>query len=234
MTLFAKVSVLAAIACMTSLMCGCTSSRLVDIWHDSSFQAQPLRKMLVVAVMKDATKRRIWEDAFCGELMKHGVAVTTSYNLFHDAPPDTNQVLVTVEANRFDGMLVILSLPSDTNSRRVEGYTTIEQDYGVNSPAHREVRYVYKDSSAVKNVRYISYWQRYRTYYREIEHPGYTDTQTTDIRAIDVTTTGKDGRLIWSATSRTSDPGSVADVQRGIVNLVISELTRRQIINDKK
>jgi len=234
MALFAKASVVAVIACMTSLMSGCTSSTLVDVWHDSSFQTRPLRNMMVVAVMKDATKRRIWEDAFRGELMKHGVAVTTSYTLFHDAPPDTNQVLVTVEANRFDGILVILSLPSDTNSRHVEGYTTIEQDYGANPPTHRKVRYVYKDSSAVENVRYISYWRRYRTYYREIEHPGYTDTQTTDIRAIDVTTTGKDGRLIWSATSRTPGPGSVTDVQRGIAGLVISELTRRRIIDVEK
>jgi hypothetical protein len=167
--------------------------------------------MLVISVRKDATKRRIWEDAFAGELAKHGVAVTSSYSLFPDAPPDTNQVVAAVQANGFDGILVILRLPKETNTYYIQGYTSTEQ-YGRFSP----------------------YWHRYWTYYREIEHPGYMDTQTVDIRAIDVTTTGNGGRLIWSATTRTPDPGSVTDVQQGIAGLVVSELAQRIIISPKK
>jgi hypothetical protein len=83
-------------------------------------------------------------------------------------------------------------------------------------------------------VRYNPYWQRYRTYYLEIEHPGYIDSQIVDIRTIDVSTTGNGGRLIWSATSRTPDPGSVTDVQSEIVSLVISELVQRNIIKSGK
>jgi hypothetical protein len=40
--------------------------------------------------------------------------------------------------------------------------------------------------------------------------------------------------LIWSATSKTPDPGSVADVQGGIADLVISELEQRKFIGPKK
>ncbi len=40
--------------------------------------------------------------------------------------------------------------------------------------------------------------------------------------------------MIWSATSRTPDPGSVLDVQRGIAGLVISELTKRNIVASKR
>jgi hypothetical protein len=167
--------------------------------------------MLVIAVRKEATKRRIWEDAFAGELVKHGVAATASYSLFPDAPPDTNQVITTVQTNGFDGILVILRLPTETNTHYVQGYTTVE-----------------------RNVNFLSYWHRYGAYYREIEHPGYVDSQTVAIRSIDVTTTGNGGKMIWSATSRTPDPGSVADVQRGIAGLVVSELARRSIISSKK
>jgi hypothetical protein len=60
--------------------------------------------------------------------------------------------------------------------------------------------------------------------------PGYVDSQMVDIRAIDVSTSGNNGRLIWSATSRTSDPGSVTDVQTGIADLVVSEPESRSII----
>jgi hypothetical protein len=202
---------MAALSCLMSQMFGCASSNLVDIWHDASFQAPSLGKMLVIAARKDETKRRIWEDAFTNELAKHGVAATPSYRLFPDAPPDTNQVVATVQANGFDGILAVLRLPTETNTRFIQGYTSTEQ-----------------------NVHYGTYWQRYETYYRETEHPGYIDSQTVDIRALDVSTTGNGGRLIWSATSRTPDPGTVTDVQQGIVNLVIAELAKRNIISSMK
>jgi hypothetical protein len=203
-----KAVAVAALGCLISQMCGCASSSLVNIWHDPSFQAQPLSRMLVIAVRNDATKRRIWEDAFAGELAKHGVATTSSYSLFPDAPPDTNQVIATVQTNGFDGILVIRRLPTETNKQYVPGYTST--DY------------------------YSPYWLSYATYFRETEHPGYVDSQTVAIRAIDVTTTGNGGRLVWSATSRTPDPGSVPDIQSGIAGLVITELTQRCIISSKK
>jgi hypothetical protein len=235
MNFIGKAVAVAALGCLISQMCGCASSSLVDIWHDSAFQTPPLSKMMVITVRKDATKRRIWEDAFAGELAKHGVAATPSYSLFPDAPPDTNQVVETVQANGFDGILVVLSLPPETNKRYVEGYTSIEKDGRYIPPGYQRMYYVYQGyPSKDQKVYYVSYWQRYRTYYREIEHPGYIDSQTVDVRVIDVTTTGKDGRLIWSATSRTRDPGSVTDVQSEIVGLVLSELEQRSIINPKK
>jgi hypothetical protein len=212
MNAVSKAVASAMLGCSGILMCGCvSSSTLVDVWHDPSFTVQPLGKVLVVAVRKDSIKRRIWEDAFVGELAKHRVAAESSYDLFPGAPPDTDQIIATVNANGFDGILAILLLPTETDKRFVQGYSTQIQD-----------------------VRYSPYWNRYWTFYRDIDHPGYTDSQTVDIRAIEVTTTGKGGRLIWSATSRTSDPGSVANAQRGIAGLVISELTRRSIIGSKR
>jgi hypothetical protein len=191
-----------------SQMFGCASSSLVDIWHDPAMNAPSLGKLLIIAVRKDPSKRRIWEDAFTGELAKHGVAATSSYSLFPDAPPDTNQVQATVQANGFEAVLVILRLPQETSKQYVRGY-----------------------SSTAQIERYSTYWQRYITYYQEIEHPGYVDSQTVGIHAIDITTTGNDGKLIWSATSRTPGPGTVPDVQLGIADLVIAELVKRKIIN---
>jgi hypothetical protein len=208
----AKTVAAAILGCSIILMCGCiSSSTLVDVWRDPSFKVRPLGKVLVVAVGKDAMKRRIWEDAFVGELTKQRVDAASSYSLFPVVPPDTNQIKATVKANGFDGILAILLLPAETDKRFIQGYTT-----------------------QIRDVRYSPYRNRYWTFYRDIDHPGYTDSQTVDIRAIDVTTTGKGGRLIWSATSRTPDPGSVTDAQRGIAGLVISELTRRGVIGSTR
>jgi hypothetical protein len=211
-----KVFAFTLLVFLTGQMCWCvSSSSLVDTWHDPSYRGRPLSAMLVIAVIKDATKRRIWEDAFTGELAKHGVTAKPSYGMFPDAPPDTNQVIATVQTNGFDGILVILRLPTETNTHYIAGYTSLEPDYR------------YRPNTD-------PYWSRYWTYYREIEHPGYTDSQHVDIRAIDVTTTGGNSRMIWSATSRTPDPGSVTDVQRGIAGLIIADLAKRSIINKGK
>lgn len=208
MNLLLKAVTTVALCYMISQMSGCVStSNLADVWHDPSFQAPTLGKMLVIAVRRDATKRRIWEDAFTNELTKHGVAATSSYNLFPDAIPDTDQVFTSVQTNSYDGVLIILRLPTETNKQYIHGYVTTEQ-----------------------NVRYSYYWQRYRTYYKEIEHPGYIDSQKVDIRTIDISTTGVGGRLIWSATSRTPDPVTVPDPQREIAGLVMAELVGLDII----
>jgi hypothetical protein len=207
-----KAIAVVTFGCLVSQMCGCVaSSNLVDKWQDPSFNAPPLGKMLVIAVRKDATKRRIWEDAFAVELAKHSVAAISSYSLYPDAPPDTNQVIAAVQTNGFDGILVILRLQMETDKQYIQGYTTQIQD-----------------------VRYSPYWNRYWTFYRDVVHPGYVDSQKVAMSAIDVTTTGNGGRLIWSATSRTPDPGSVPDLQRGIAGLVIFELAQRKIISAEK
>ena len=212
MNSFLKAVVATAVGCLMGLIFGCASSSLVEKWHDPSFKAPPLSKMLVIAVRKDATKRRTWEDAFAGELVKHGVAATSSYGLFPDAPPDTNQIKVTVQANGFDGILVILKLSTETNPHYVKGYASMEPEGAYTGP----------------------YWQRYWNTYDVIEHPGYVDSQKVAFRAIDVTTTGNGGRMIWSAKSRTADPDSVKDIQRGIACLVVSELGWRNIITSRK
>lgn len=201
--------------CFTLTHFGCISSTLVNKWTNPSFLDAPLQKILVIAVKKDATRRRIWEDAFTGELNRQGVTATSSYQLFPDTPPDTDQVITAVKDKGFDGIIAILILPTETIKEFYPGYTAY-----------------------VQNARYIpyyeSYWQRYRTYYRIIEHPGFIDSQAVDFRAIDVSTTANGIRLIWSATSRTPDPAEVTDVQKGIVHLVLDELEHQRIISFNK
>ncbi|MGA3051587.1 MAG: hypothetical protein ABSE00_06685 [Chitinispirillaceae bacterium] len=208
MNFLMKAAAALALGCLISCMSGClTSSSLVNKWHDQAFQAPPLGKMLVIAVRKDAAKRRIWEDAFAGQLVRHGVAATPSYVLFPDLPPDSNEVISIVQANGFDGIMVILRQPAETDTRYIPEHNTIV--------GHNDYSY---------------FWPTYWTYYTVVQHPGYIDSQTVAIRTIDVATTGPNGHMIWSATSRTPDPGSVTDLQSGIAALVTNELARERII----
>jgi hypothetical protein len=210
MNVLQKACATAALGCLVIVTYGCApSSSLISKWHDPSFQGPPIGKMLVIAVRKDATKRNVWEDAFTGELMKRGIAATSSHILFPDDPPDTNQVIATIQTNGFDGVLAILMLPTEMNTHYVKGYVSMEPE-GIHQGPN---------------------WQRYWNTYVVIHHPGYIDTQKVAFRAIDVSTTGNNGRMIWNATSKTADPDSVQDLQKGIAGLVVSELARRSVIS---
>ncbi len=229
-----KITVVVCVS-MIGLMSGCASSNLVDIWHEPYFKSPPLGKVLVIAVRKDETKRRVWEDAFASELSKQSMVAVASYSIYPDAPPDTEQIQSAVSTNGFDGILVVLRLPTEKNSHYVKGYTTTEEVVMPMPTRYRNVQYYYQGNLSVdQRVQQISYWQRYRTYYLETNHPGYIDSQTVDIKTIDVTTTGKNGRLVWSGTSRTPDPGTIVNAQSGIAELVVTELAKLGIITPKK
>jgi hypothetical protein len=193
--------------CFFALMAGCASSELVDIWSDSSFQPPSLNKMLVISVSKNSVQRRMWEDAFSAELAKHAVVATPSYRLFPDAVPDTNQIIQIMGSNSFDGVLFNRWLPPETNTQYMQGYATTGQ-----------------------GMRYNLRRKRFATYYRDIEHAMYVDSQKVDIRAIEVWATRNEEQMIWSATSRTPEPNSVQEVRPEIVKLVMSELAKRGII----
>jgi len=183
----------------------------VDVWSDTSVHPPALTKILVVSVAKNPVKRRIWEDAFTGELVLHNVAATPSYRVYPDSPPDTDQVYAIVRSNNYDGILVTSQLPPETKSQYVQGYVTREQE-----------------------MRYSPTRDRFFAYYRDIEHSGYVDSETVNIRTIDVWQTANDGLMIWSGTCRSTEPNSVPSVRPEIVRLVTADLTRKGIIASEK
>jgi len=211
MKLYKKFILAAPLCCLMILIESCSSSVLVDVWNDPSYHEAPLKKMLIIAIRKDPVQRRIWEDAFVGELSKHGVKATSSYHLFPDLLPDTNQVIQTVQEKGFDGLLVTRLLLAETKTHYVEGYVT-----------------------SARESRYNDFRQRYDIYYRDIQHPGYIESQIIDRRAIDVWAIKNEERMIWSATSNSPERNSVEAVQNDIADLVIPELARNAIIKSGK
>jgi hypothetical protein len=189
------------------LIPGCSTSVLVNQWSDPSYRGPALNKIMVIAVRNDPTKRRVWEDAFVGELSKHGVSATQSYQLFPQAIPDSAQIAGAVAKYAFDGVIITRRLPKVVNTQYVNGYVAQEAE-----------------------TRYSERKQRFFTYYRDVEHPGFVDTQKIANRSIDVWTTDSVSRMIWSAVSQTPEPATAEAVHRDVVNLVTAELERKGIV----
>ena len=67
-----------ALACLAAgALGGCAANtQLVDMWRDPTAVRRPIHRMLVVAIRRDETSRRIWEDGFVAALNKEGVDAT--------------------------------------------------------------------------------------------------------------------------------------------------------------
>jgi len=201
------IRVIALLGSAITLMCGCSTSVLVKQWSDPSYQGPKLTRMLVIAIRNDPTRRRVWEDAFIKDLALHGVNAIPSYRLFPDAVPDSIQISGAVAANAFNGIIITRRLSKVVNPVYVEGYVTKEAE-----------------------TKYSQRKREFFTYYHDVEHPGYIDTQKIANRSIDVWTAGRESWMIWTAVSETPEPATSADVHRDIAGLVTADLAKRGII----
>jgi hypothetical protein len=201
------VEVILILAAAVSLMFigGCGSTQLVNLWKDPSYQAAPLKKVLVIAMRKDQLNRRMWEDAFVSALQEDrtGTVAVSSYHFFPDEVPDTLEVRDTTKAEGFDGVLLVAKVEHGTVKSDVPGYVS-EEPY---------TDYSYR-------------WGMYVTRYLTVYHPGYTETLTVVSVRTDLLLGQEEGRLVWSATSKEVDPGSPDQFRKSVAELVIDELIK--------
>jgi hypothetical protein len=210
--LLTRCSMLGVFVCtLASLLAACAPGTLSNMWRDPYFNSGPMKNMLVVAVRRDPVRRRMWEDGFVAELTKHGVAATPSYRLFPNALPDSAQYDQAVEANGYDGILVTRRLRPDTLATYVPGYTK---------------------SEAV--TRYNPWKKAYVTYYREVQVPGYSETDVAARHEVDVWTTKGDGGMVWSAVGRVVREGAGSSVNDEIAGLIVPQLEDQGIIPKEK
>jgi len=192
----------------TVMMTGCAPTALVNVWHDPSIARPQLNKLMVISLRKDATRRRMWEDAFAGELAKYGVNATQSYRLCPQGAPDTAQMGECLLKGDFDGVLTVAPLSPTMEQRYVPGYWTTEPDYW-----------------------FSPYWDRYYRWWWYSQQPGYIETYSLTRNEIDVYLTHKGGEtMVWSGTSDQTDPATMEEVRTSVAAQVVSKLAKQGII----
>jgi hypothetical protein len=205
-----QVVILVTAAILASIDFGCTSSRLTNMWRDPNFKNPPMTNMFIVAAKNNPVNRRIWEDEIVAELSAHGVTSTPSYRLFADSIPDPDQVGAAVQEKRFDGVLFIRRLPTQISTYYVPGYVK---------------------SEAV--TRYNERTRTYSTFYRDVQQPGYTDTNKVVRHEVNVFSTQEGGSLVWAGTGEMINPTSREAVRSEVTGLFGPELARQGIIATK-
>jgi hypothetical protein len=136
-----------------------------------------------------------------------GTVAVASYQLFPEGVPDTLEVREKPKEEGFDGVLVVARVERGTLKTDVPPYTT-------NEPVS-----VYKPR-----------WNTYVTHYETVYHPGYTDSSTVVSVRTDLLLAQEEGRLVWSATSKSIDPASPDQFRNSVADLVRDHLAKAHFV----
>ena len=85
----------------------CVTSALKSVWDDSTYKGGPLKKILVIAVDRNPTVRRMLENRFSDQLTARGTQAISSYTLFgEDEILDREMIMKKIHELGIDSVLV--------------------------------------------------------------------------------------------------------------------------------
>ena len=192
------------------LVCtSCGSSSLTATWYDSGFaESQKLQDILIIAITKDETIKRLYEDQFVETLGSYGVKAMGSYSLSQpDIKPTKEAVDAAVKEAGAKSVLITRYLGTDT-----------KQHY---RPPQR--------SRVFADPYYGGIHGYYPMAYREVYTPGYTVTVNTvslESNVYDVAS----GSLIWSARSESINPSLTKKYVDELVKLFSNDLKKANLL----
>jgi hypothetical protein len=193
---------------LASLLASCASTSLRSAWYDSSFTGGPLKRILVVGVTGPLADRRVFDDLFAKALNDVGVEGIPGWRFIDNAATASPEAFdAGVAKSGADGLLLVRILGVDT---RTQVSTTM-----VPSRGGRTFGPVGPWGPAWGPVWY--------TPVQEIRQFDVANVEATLFET-------RDHQPIWSATTETFNPNSVAAETPGFARLVIGQLAARGLI----
>ncbi len=193
----------------TLLTTSCGTSKLIATWHDATFAGKHIVKdVLIIAVTKDETIRRLYEDEFVDTLSKDGVRAIASYTLSQpDIKPTTEGVDAAVKEAGAQSVLITRYLGTDTK----EQYRPPQRTMVYADPYYRGIHGYYPMA------------------YGEVYSPGYT-VKVTTISLESNLYESKTGTIVWSTRSESINPSMTKKYVVELVNLFIGDLKKANLL----
>lgn len=195
-----------ALGCVLGLLlAACTSTSVLEKWRDNTYAGPALNRLMVVCIERSDGRRRIFEDAMVGTLIRRGIQADPSYRLLPNDVPERNVLSETARNGGFDGVLLLHPLGTSQRSSYTPG----------------AIQY-YPAIRPTLDGKYREYWQAvYQPGASEIEQQ--LDYQT-DLFA------ASSGQLVWSAATRSIDLTSAQSITMDIANRVLPELRQAGLL----
>lgn len=188
---------LIAISAISFLAACEPSTKITKSWRDPavSIEQGTYKKVLVVALLKDESSRRIVEDALVKKLEGRGVA---SYTQSFSSNKDGDAVEKQLKQEGYDGAVVLRLLDIEKETSYVPGTTTYPAYYG---------RFGGYYGGAYGGYGSPGYYQEDKIY-----------TIETNVYSLTL------DKLVWSGTTATTNPGKMNKVIEDIASAVTQQM----------
>jgi hypothetical protein len=190
------------LAALAAAGAGCATTRVDATWTDPAFTGPALRRVMVLAVSRQAAVRRVFEGTFVDELGKQSVAAVASHvHLPQDGPPEREAVVKAVGDAGADGVIVTRLIARERELRRdwqpeLTHMRTLQPGLG-----HAWVRaYEVREFEIIKAV-----------------------AETSVYRV-------SDQLLVWSAVTTSDDPTNWESATRGFARAAVAAMKKQTVL----
>lgn len=184
---------------------GCSSSKLVQSWHEPAFQDKPLGKILVLGVFKNDLDRRLYEDSVVMALEKGKHQAVTGYSLMPN-PSDYDEkeeIIAAVQKTNADAVLIATLKGVGKEEKYIPPRVSYEPMMGF---GHGMYDY-------------------YAVSYNRVVTPGYTVTNT--VVRLEVTVFSvKTKKMVWAGATRSVNPDSRKRLVKETTGLIVGDMKK--------
>lgn len=173
------------------------SSQFTNLYVDDAYKGMQFKKVLVVGMAKEEWKRKVYENEFRSQLIKHNVEVLTAWQELPKGETISKETFYKYFSDKnIDAVFVVMAAGSKTE-------TTLS-----------------KGGSANVYVGFYGFYVSSASYY-------YSPVTTSEESVVYMQTNiyeTTDGTLIWSVKSQSFEPQNTGDVIKTVSYNVVSKL----------
>jgi hypothetical protein len=186
------------------------SSKLLMSWKNPSYSAEKkFHRVLALGLSNKAEVRADFEDALAAQLSSQGYEAIPGNTILLRPPGtqlDLNYLREQIRANQIEAVVVSHLIKVDETVTYIPG-TAYFVPY------------------------YNTFYGYYGTLYPVVYSPGYLQKEKkVRVETNLYVTSGTDGQLIWTGTTDTFNPSNVHKAIKGLVNLVVTQMKKEQVL----
>ena len=199
------------------LVAACSSTTMSGSWSDPAF-TKKAKKVYIIGISKDETRRRIFEDTFGRQLSSQGIKTFSSYrDLPSNQETDREAIIQRMTAEGCDSVLItkLIDTRSETvtSPGRVSGYSS--------GPYYGGRR---------GGGGYYNNWGSYYGRRTDVVYQPPTSTELVIATIESVLYDLETEEMIWSGQLETVIEGNFEKMVQDFVNTVSKDLTEKGII----
>jgi len=179
------------------------SMQFANLYVDDAYKGMQIKKVLVVGMAKEEWKRKVYENEFRQELMKHNVEVLTAWQELPKGETISKETFYKYFSDKnIDAVFVVMAAGSKTEQTMSRGGSS--------------------------NV-YVGFYGFYVSSASFYYSPVTTSEESVVYMKTNIFET-TEGILIWSAQSQSFEPQSTGDVIKTVSYNVVNELAMQGYI----